>query len=60
MTIPFLKLGILVTVNTEVFKYIFTINQKNVPKPQNYSQTNCCSVIPMLLKSIGTTLEEFV
>ena len=37
MTSPFLKLGILVTVNTEVFEYICTINQKNAPKPQNYS-----------------------
>ena len=27
----------------------------NIPSPQNYFQTNCRSVIPVLLKSIGTT-----
>ena len=32
----------------------------NIPSPQNYFQTNCQSIIPMLLKSIGTTLGQFV
>ena len=45
MTIPFLKLGILVTVNTEVFKYIFTINQKNVPKPQKITLKQIAEVL---------------
>ena len=31
-----------------------------IPSPQNYFQTNCWSVIPMLSKSIGTTLGQFV
>ena len=32
----------------------------NIHSPQNYFQTNCWRVVPMLLKSIGTTLEQFV
>ena len=32
----------------------------NIPSPQNYFQANCQSVIPMVLKSIGTTLGQFV
>ena len=32
----------------------------NVTSLENYFQTNRLSVIPMLLKSIGTTLEQFV
>ena len=32
----------------------------NIPSLQNYFQTNCQSVIPMLLKSIGATLGQFV
>ena len=31
----------------------------NIPSPQDYFQTNYRSVTPMLLKSIGTTLEQF-
>ena len=30
----------------------------NIPSPQDYCQTNYRSVIPMLLKSTGTTLEQ--
>ena len=32
----------------------------NIPCPQNYFQLTCQSVIPMLLKSIGTTLRQLV
>ena len=32
----------------------------NAPIPQNYFQKNCRSAILMLLKSIGTTLDNFV
>ena len=32
----------------------------NIPSQQNYFQTNCRKVIPMLLKNIGTTLGHFV
>ena len=32
----------------------------NIPSLQNYFQTDCQSVIPMLLKSIGATLGQFV
>ena len=31
----------------------------NIPIPQNYFQTNCQSIIPMLLKNIGTTLGQY-
>ena len=31
----------------------------NIPSWQNYFQTNCQSVIPMLLKGIGTMLGQF-
>ena len=37
-----------------------TMSPDNVPSLRNYFQTNCQSVIPMLLKSIGTTLGQFV
>ena len=32
----------------------------NVPSLENYFQTNCQNIIPMLLKSIGRTLGQFV
>ena len=32
----------------------------NAPCLKNYFPTNCRSVIPMLLKGIGTTVEQFV
>ena len=32
--------------------------KENVPSLQNYFQRNCWSVIPMLLKSVGTTLAQ--
>ena len=32
----------------------------NIPSWQNYLQINCQSVITVLLKSIGTTLGQFV
>ena len=32
----------------------------NIPSLQKYFQTDCPNVIPMLLKSIGTTLGQFV
>ena len=31
----------------------------NIPSPQNYFRKNCRSVIPVLLKSIGTTPGQF-
>ena len=36
------------------------IVQKHIPSPQNYVQTNCPSVVLMLFKSIGITLQQFV
>ena len=32
---------------------------KNIPSHQNYVQTNCSDVAPMLFKNIGITLQQF-
>ena len=42
--------------------YVTSVLERRVKKPnsQNFFQTNCLSVIPMLLWSIGTTLRQFV
>ena len=49
------------TIDLKNFVLIVKENeQKHIPNLQNYIQTNCSSVVPMLVKSTGITLQQFV